>query len=99
MAPPNIFCNDNIIIVLIKVYASWLLSRMNNQRNDYMTAYENQMLEIKKELRQLQEKVLEIANDRWETHLSCEVVLPTITELIILLKKFRTLKKVLYILT
>jgi hypothetical protein len=37
---------------------------MNNQRNDYMTAYENQMLEIKKELRQLQEKVLEIANDR-----------------------------------
>ena len=29
-----------------------------------MTAYENQMLVIKKELRQLQEKVLEIANDR-----------------------------------
>ena len=85
MTPPNIFCNDNIVIVLIKVYASWLLSRINNQRNDYMTAYENQMLEIKKELRQLQEKVLEIANDRWVSHLSCEAVLYTVAEFIILL--------------
>ena len=60
------------MIVLIKVYASWRLSRINNQRNDYMTAYEKQMLEIKKELHQLQEKVLEIANDRWVTYLSYE---------------------------
>ena len=73
---PEYLCDVLIIIwMLIKLHPFLPISRINNQRNDYMTAYENHMLEIKKELRQLQEKVLEIANDRWETGHKSVVVL------------------------
>lgn len=39
------------------------LRRVDNQRIDYMAAYENHMLDVQKELYLLREKVQEIATD------------------------------------
>ena len=39
--------------------------RVDNQRIDYMVAYENHMVDVQKELYLLREKVQEIATDRY----------------------------------
>ena len=59
--------NSSSVITAITTFnnGSIYLIRVDNQRIDYMVAYENHMVDVQKELYLLREKVQEIATDRY----------------------------------
>ena len=59
--------NSSSVITVITTFSngSIYLIRVDNQRIDYMVAYENHMVDVQKELYLLREKVHEIATDRY----------------------------------
>ena len=59
--------NSSFVITAITTFnnGSIYFIRVDNQRIDYMVAYENHMVDVQKELYLLREKVQEIATDRY----------------------------------
>jgi hypothetical protein len=52
-----------IAVMSLSINVDIFMIRVDNQRIDYMAAYENHMLDVQKELYLLREKVQEIATD------------------------------------